>query len=601
MKLKVCGIGTADNLKEILTLGVDYLGFNFYPPSKRFIEVSKAKSLATTFPASYIGIFVDPPLSTILHHVKEVPLKGVQLHGDESKEFCQLLREEVGAGTIIIKALSVNKLELVSLYNDIVNFFLFDTPSLNHGGSGEVFSWELLEDYTGTKPFFLAGGISIENSKAASRWSSKEPYFYGYDINSRFEVCPGKKDPRLIKEFMESVKGEDFTVSANGYFGEFGGVYVPEMLHQNVHYLAENYLQIINEEGFQKEFRTLLRDYVGRPSPLYLGERFSAEIGKSVYFKREDLNHTGSHKINNTVGQGLLAKRLGKKRIIAETGAGQHGVATATVCALLNLECIVYMGAIDVERQQPNVRKMRLLGAKVVPVVSGSQTLKDATNEAMRDWIANPLDTHYIIGSVVGPHPFPDMVGLFQRVIGEEVRAQLKERTGRSAPDMVVACVGGGSNAVGIFHEFLDDPTELIGIEAGGLGINTDRSAATIALGRVGVLHGSKTFVMQSSDGQIQEAHSISAGLDYPGIGPLHAHLNVSGRARYVAVNDEEALEGALKFARLEGIIPALETAHALAWLLRPNVQASLKSDGIIVVNLSGDGEKDMATYLEAL
>ena len=387
----------------------------------------------------------------------------------------------------------------------------------------------------------------------------------------------------------------NFYADEEGYFGEFGGAYVPEMLFPAIESLRTSYLAVSKTSEFERELRELLRDYVGRPSPLYRSPRLSGRYGCELFLKREDLNHTGSHKINNVLGQVLVARALGRKRIIAETGAGQHGVATATACARFGLPCVVYMGAVDVERQSPNVRKMRMLGATVVPVTSGSQTLKDATNEAIRDWIANPNDTHYIIGSAVGPHPFPSMVAQFQSIISDELRDQLLSQVGRSAPDWIIACVGGGSNAIGIFYHFLDNAeVKLVGVEAAGDGVHSGRSAATLALGSPGVLHGSKTIVMQDSGGQVLEAHSISAGLDYPGIGPQHAHLSVSGRVRYEQVTDREALEAAVRLARYDGIIPALESAHAFAWLERRQIPAG----AVVVVNCSGDGEKDMATYL---
>lgn len=385
-----------------------------------------------------------------------------------------------------------------------------------------------------------------------------------------------------------------YLVNERGYFGDFGGAFVPEMLHGNILELRECYREIISSEKFQVRYQGLLRDYVGRPSPLYLAERLSEESGFAVYLKREDLNHTGSHKINNTVGQILLAKELGKTRIIAETGAGQHGVATATVCALMGLQCVVFMGAIDCARQASNVRKMKMLGASVVPVTCGSQTLKDATNEALRDWMANPYDTHYLIGSVVGPHPFPDMVAEFQSVIGREVRDQLQRVTERGRPDAVVACVGGGSNSIGIFREFLrESEVQLFGVEAAGEGVRSGKTAATTAVGQIGVFQGSRTLVIQDGDGQIQEAHSLSAGLDYPGIGPEHAHLYSIGRVKYLQVTDEEAIVAARKLIRLEGIIPALESAHALAALGRLEVG----SNANVVLSLSGAGEKDIAHY----
>lgn len=383
--------------------------------------------------------------------------------------------------------------------------------------------------------------------------------------------------------------------NAQGYYGKFGGAYIPEMLHQNVEELRTRYLDIMYEAEFQKEFQQLLRDYVGRPTPLFLAERLSKEFGATIYLKREDLCHTGAHKINNTVGQILLAQRLGKKRIIAETGAGQHGVATATVCALKGLECIVYMGEKDIERQAPNVARMKMLGAKVVPATSGSKTLKDATNEAIRDWINNPNDTHYIIGSVVGPHPYPDMVARFQSVISEEIRQQLKAKTGSELPTHVMACVGGGSNAAGAFYHFVDEPAvKIVAVEAAGHGVNTGMSAATTALGTPGILHGSKSLLMQTADGQVVEPHSISAGLDYPGIGPMHANLFDTHRGIFLSATDDQALEAAFHVAKTEGIIPALETAHAFAVI----DQLKLSSTDVLVICLSGRGDKDLATYM---
>ncbi len=388
----------------------------------------------------------------------------------------------------------------------------------------------------------------------------------------------------------------NWAVDERGYYGEFGGAFIPEMLYPNVKELQEKYLAIMGDAGFKKEFDLLLKDYVGRPTPLFLAQRLSEKYGAQVYLKREDLCHTGAHKINNTIGQILLAVKLGKKRIIAETGAGQHGVATATVCALKGIECIVYMGEKDMERQAPNVARMKMLGATVIPVTSGSKTLKDATNEAIRDWINHPEDTHYIIGSVVGPHPYPDMVTRFQSVVSDEIRKQLKEKTGSELPDYVFACVGGGSNAAGAFYHFLDETSvKLVAIEAAGQGVTSGFSAATTQLGTTGILHGSRSLVMQTTDGQVVEPHSISAGLDYPGIGPLHAHLYKSGRGTFLSVTDNEAIEAAMELAKLEGIIPALEPAHALFALRK----LKFKKDEIVVVNLSGRGDKDLATYMK--
>ena len=376
-------------------------------------------------------------------------------------------------------------------------------------------------------------------------------------------------------------------VNEQGYYGDFGGAYVPEMLYKNVENLRSNYLEIINEDSFQKEYHALLKDYVGRPTPLYFAARLSEKYNAKVYLKREDLCHTGAHKVNNTVGQILLAEKLGKKRIIAETGAGQHGVATATVCALKGLECIVYMGEKDIQRQAPNVARMKMLGATVIPATSGSKTLKDATNEAIRDWINNPLDTYYLIGSVVGPHPYPDMVARFQSVISAEIRKQLKEQTGSELPAYVIACVGGGSNAAGAFYYFLDEPSvQLIAVEAAGKGLDSGMTAATTQLGTRGILHGSKSLVMQTEDGQVVEPHSISAGLDYPGIGPMHANLFAGKRAIFLSATDDESLQSSFELARLEGIIPALESAHALHALNK----LALKKNDVVVINLSGRG-----------
>lgn len=386
----------------------------------------------------------------------------------------------------------------------------------------------------------------------------------------------------------------DYLVDEKGYYGEFGGAFIPEMLYPNVEELCQNYLSIIAEPTFKAEFEALLKDYVGRPTPLYFAKRLSEKYGAQIYLKREDLCHTGAHKVNNTIGQILVARKLGKQRIVAETGAGQHGVATATVCALMGMECIVYMGELDIARQKPNVDRMNMLGAKVVPATSGSRTLKDATNEAMRHWINNPTDTHYIIGSVVGPHPYPDMVARFQSVISAEIRQQLTEKTGSPLPDYVVACVGGGSNAAGAFYHFVNDlSVKLVAVEAAGQGVSSGHSAATTALGKVGVLHGSKSILMQTADGQVIEPYSISAGLDYPGIGPMHAHLFASGRGTFLSATDAQALAAGFELCKLEGIIPALESAHALAAL--PMLGAT--ANQTVVVNLSGRGDKDLATY----
>ena len=387
-----------------------------------------------------------------------------------------------------------------------------------------------------------------------------------------------------------------YNINEKGYYGEFGGAYIPEMLYPNVEELRQNYLKIMAKPSFQEEFNALLKDYVGRPSPLYFAKRLSEKYNTKIYLKREDLNHTGAHKINNTIGQILMAKRLGKNRIIAETGAGQHGVATATVCALMGIECIVYMGEIDIARQAPNVARMKMLGATVIPALSGSRTLKDATNEAIRDWINNPVDTHYIIGSVVGPHPYPDMVAKFQAVVSEEIKSQLLEKEGTEDPTYLVACVGGGSNAAGTYYHYLDNESvKLIAVEAAGLGVDSGESAATSVLGKEGIIHGSKTLLMQTNDGQITEPYSISAGLDYPGVGPMHANLYKTGRAEFIAITDDDAMKAGLDLCKLEGIIPAIESSHALAVF----EHKTFKPDDIVVLNLSGRGDKDLQNYID--
>lgn len=387
-----------------------------------------------------------------------------------------------------------------------------------------------------------------------------------------------------------------FNINDKGYYGDFGGAYIPEMLYPNVEELRQNYLKIMAEPAFKEEFDQLLKDYVGRPSPLYFAKRLSEKYNTKIYLKREDLNHTGAHKVNNTIGQILMAQRLGKTRIIAETGAGQHGVATATVCALMGMECIVYMGEIDIARQAPNVARMKMLGAEVRPALSGSRTLKDATNEAIRDWINNPVDTHYIIGSVVGPHPYPDMVARFQAVVSEEIKWQLKEKEGTEKPDYVIACVGGGSNAAGAFYHYLDDTdVNLIAVEAAGKGIHSGESAATSVLGKEGIIHGSKTLLMQTQDGQITEPYSISAGLDYPGVGPMHANLYTTGRAEFISITDDQAMTAGLELSQLEGIIPAIESSHAFAVF----DYKKFNPDDVVVINLSGRGDKDLQNYID--
>lgn len=416
-------------------------------------------------------------------------------------------------------------------------------------------------------------------------------------MSSACETSHLYESSQSLRSFRnDNTMKKTYNINEKGYYGEFGGAYIPEMLYPNVEELRQNYLKIMAEPSFQEEFNALLKDYVGRPSPLYFAKRLSEKYNTKIYLKREDLNHTGAHKINNTIGQILMAKRLGKNRIIAETGAGQHGVATATVCALMGIECIVYMGEIDIARQAPNVARMKMLGATVIPALSGSRTLKDATNEAIRDWINNPVDTHYIIGSVVGPHPYPDMVAKFQSVVSEEIKSQLLEKEGTENPTYLVACVGGGSNAAGTYYHYLDnEDVNIIAVEAAGLGVDSGESAATSVLGKEGIIHGSKTLLMQTNDGQITEPYSISAGLDYPGVGPMHANLYKTGRAEFIAITDDDAMKSGLDLCQLEGIIPAIETSHALAIF----EHKTFKPDDIIVLNLSGRGDKDLQNYID--
>ena len=600
LKLKVCGLREEENLKQVMKIPPDLIGLIFHPDSPRFVEQGASPAFFRGLPPSVrkVGVFVNASSALIMEKMSDYLLDVVQLHGDESPEDCQRLRD---SGIEVIKVFRiVDTLPLADLehYADCCDYFLFDTAGKSYGGNGVSFDWELLKAYSLDIPYFLSGGISPEDGARIKELQL--PGMIGVDINSRFEDRPGLKNIQAIRRFRYELKEEkpDFNASDRGYYGKFGGAFIPEMLYPNVEELRQNYLSIIESREFQHKFRSLLKDYSGRPTPLYEAKRLSEHFRMKIFLKREDLNHTGAHKVNNTIGQILLAKEMGKTRIIAETGAGQHGVATATVCALMGLECVVYMGEVDMARQSPNVARMRMLGAKVVPALSGSKTLKDATNEAIRDWINNPEETYYLIGSVVGPHPYPDLVARLQAIISEEIIDQLRSVSDRSYPKAVVACVGGGSNAAGAFYHFLDhSQVDLIAVEAAGKGIRSGYSAATVQLGTPGILHGSQTLLMQNQDGQVTEPHSISAGLDYPGIGPLHAHLFDSGRARFLAVTDEQALEAALLLARLEGIIPALESAHALACL----ANLPYGPEDLVVVNLSGRGDKDLATYTQYL
>ncbi|MDO8366402.1 MAG: tryptophan synthase subunit beta [Saprospiraceae bacterium] len=596
MKIKICGLKHPDNIAEITALGPDFIGLIFHEKSPRYVGNECSEISTGNF--KKVGVFVDETAEKILETALRFGLYAVQLHGAESPEFCRKMK---ASGLRVIKAFSVGAafdFGQTFGYQDVCDFFLFDAKGKNPGGNGIQYDWDILKNYVGETPFLLSGGL--RPSDAEQVLAFRHPMMAGVDLNSGFEIEPGLKNVKWIERFMKKLTtfkklpNLNFSPDKRGFYGQFGGAFVPEMLHPNVEELQNRYLEILASPSFQADFDRLLRDYAGRPTPLYLAPSLSERYGCRVFLKREDLNHTGSHKINNAIGQVLLAQRLGKRRIIAETGAGQHGVATATVCALMGLECVVYMGEVDIKRQAPNVARMQMLGATVVPAISGSRTLKDATNEAIRDWINNPENTYYIIGSTVGPHPYPDMVARFQSVISAEIRRQLKQQTGRSDPDLVVACVGGGSNAAGAFYHFLKrKKVRLVGVEAAGHGVDSGKTAATLAIGTPGIIHGSRTFLMQTPDGQIVEPHSISAGLDYPGIGPLHAFLKNCHRAEYLSVTDDEALQAAFLLARTEGIIPALESAHALAALEK----LSFRTDEVVVVNLSGRGDKDLETY----
>nr|MBB6148063.1 phosphoribosylanthranilate isomerase [Mucilaginibacter sp. SP1R1] len=598
MKIKVCGLKQPENIAAVAALGANYLGFICYGRSPRYIGALPVEVLAA-IPASIhkTGVFVNETAQNINLLIDKYGFDTVQLHGDESPEFSNAFRNKV----TVIKAFGVdNEFDFGQLenYANNVDYFMFDTKTSGYGGSGKTFNWDILNNYRLNVPFFLSGGISLDNLDEVKKIS--HPQFYAVDLNSRFETEPGIKNTDKLEQAFDIIKNKTlqmkYGVNEHGYYGDFGGAYIPEMLYPNVEELRQQYINIINDADFKAEFDDLMKNYVGRPSPLYHAKRYSEKYGANIFFKREDLNHTGSHKINNAIGQILLAKRLGKKRIIAETGAGQHGVATATVCALMGIECVVYMGEIDMARQAPNVSRMKMLGATVMPASSGSKTLKDATNEALRDWIANPVDTHYIIGSVVGPYPYPDMVARFQSIISKETKKQLVEHTGKELPEYVLACVGGGSNAMGMFYHFLDDEqVKLVAVEAAGKGVDSGHSAATTFLGQEGVLHGSRTILMQTPDGQVIEPYSISAGLDYPGIGPQHAHLYKINRAQYVSVTDDEAMQAGLLCSQMEGIIPAIESSHALAQLEKMKFNPS---DNVVIC-LSGRGDKDLDTFIK--
>lgn len=592
-KVKICGLKEAQHVKAAQR--ADAIGFVF-APSKRQVTIEQAAQLAKYAPVDTdkIGVFVNASLQEIEEAVAGVPLTMVQLHGDEPDELVEAIRVPV------IQAFSIRTKEDVDqLKKSRADYVLVDAPGTDYrGGSGNVFDWTLLDGANiDSSRLIVAGGLNPENVHAAIGQTA--PYMV--DVSSGVET-EGRKDSSKIQEFIKQVKDDSMeqTIEKTGFFGKYGGQFVPETLMKAVKELEDAYNEVKEDPEFQKEYHHYLSEYVGREQPLTFAKRMTEALGgPKIYLKREDLNHTGAHKVNNAIGQALLAMRMGKRKIVAETGAGQHGVATATICALFDLECVIFMGEEDIKRQQLNVFRMKLLGARVESVTKGSATLKDAVNEALRYWVANVEDTHYLIGSALGPHPFPTMVRDFQSVIGEETKRQILDKEGR-LPDAILACVGGGSNAIGMFYPFIQDKdVQLIGVEAAGEGVDTEKHAATLTKGTEGVLHGALMKLLQDDAGQVQEAHSISAGLDYPGIGPEHAHLADIGRVEYRAITDEEALAAVISMSRLEGIIPALESAHAIA---EAEKQAkAMTADQIMVICVSGRGDKDMATYAEKL
>ena len=612
IRVKICGITNPGDALAAAGAGADLLGFVFYPASPRCVEPARAGEIVDVvrrvFPAvGFVGVFVDQVLERVQETVSHCGLDYAQLHGGEPPGMVDALTDR---GTKVIKAFRVrDRGSLAEIERYPATVYLLDAYVPEQmGGTGRRFDWTLAAEAMGYGPVLLAGGLTPENVAEAIRTVNP----WGVDVSTGVEATPGQKDRDRLRRFVAAAKGlasadhrtpqtsPKRSPDARGYFGAFGGKFVPETLMPALDDLERAYREARSDSAFKDELESLLRQYIGRPTPLYLARRLTEHCkGARLYLKREDLAHTGAHKINNTIGQALLARRMGKRRLVAETGAGQHGVAAATAAALLGMECVVYMGTQDMARQAPNVERMRLLGAQVRPVDSGSRTLKDAINEAIRDWVTNVRTTYYLLGSVLGPHPYPTIVRDFQTVIGEEARTQILAAEGR-LPDCLVACVGGGSNAIGLFYPFLDDAVTMVGVEAGGRGIETGQHAARFSdpdTGRIGVLHGTRSYVLQDSDGQILATHSVSAGLDYPAVGPEHSYLRDSDRVKYTTASDEQALEAFDLLSRTEGIIPALESAHALAEATR---RASvMSSEQILIVNLSGRGDKDLDTVIK--
>ena len=585
-KIKICGLTRMEDIKAVNEILPDYIGFVF-AESRRRVDRGTAQKLKNALDQNIkaVGIFVNKDQSVIIDLCKTHIIDIVQLHGDEDSAYIETLKKAIS--NPIIKAIRVQSTEQIIQAQTLpCDYLLLDTYDKDYyGGSGKRFDHTMIPKTD--KPFFLAGGLNADNTEQAVK--DYDPYCI--DISGGAETN-GLKDKDKIRQIVETVRS--VKTMRKGRYGKHGGQFIPETIMNAVIELEEAYEYYKKDEAFVAELDALYKNYAGRPSLLYYAEKMTKDLGGAkIYLKREDLNHTGSHKINNVLGQALLAKRMGKKRIIAETGAGQHGVAAATAAALMDMECDIYMGKEDTERQALNVFRMQLLGATVHPVTSGTQTLKDAVNETMREWTSRIDDTHYVLGSVMGPHPFPMIVRDFQKVIGEEVREQIMQAEGK-LPDAVLACVGGGSNAIGIFYDFIkDESVKLIGCEAAGLGVDTPKNAATVANGSLGIFHGMKSYFCQDEYGQIAPVHSISAGLDYPGIGPEHANLHDTGRAQYVPITDEESVVAFEYLSRMEGIIPAIESAHAVAYAMK--LAPTMKKDQVIVINLSGRGDKDVA------
>ncbi|REJ78616.1 MAG: tryptophan synthase subunit beta [Acidobacteria bacterium] len=603
VRIKICGITNHEDATAAVECGADELGFNFYKGSPRYIEPSEAAEITSSIPSSIrkTGVFVNDDSDRIAAIAEEVGLDAIQLHGDESEAECAAVGKKTGLP--VIKAVRVRKGEKPAFPSpEISEAVLLDTFSARaFGGTGESFDWsDARSFFEGERRIYLAGGL--EPSNVAEAVCRLKPY--AIDVCSGVELEPGRKDHRKMAEFVSRARTADrefFEPDKRGFFGDYGGRFVPETLVAPLDELTDAYVTAQSDPDFETELTTLFRHYSGRPTPLYFARRLTGKCGGAkIYLKREDLNHTGAHKINNALGQALLAKRMGKRRIIAETGAGQHGVATATVCALFGFDCVIYMGTEDMRRQALNVYRMELLGAEVRGVDSGSKTLKDAINEALRDWVTNVEDTHYLLGSALGPHPYPVMVRNFQSVIGKEAREQVLLAE-RRLPDLLIACVGGGSNSIGLFHPFLiDEDVRMVGVEAGGTGSALGEHAARFneySGGRIGVLQGTKSYLLQDDHGQIAGTHSVSAGLDYASIGPEHAYLHDSGRIDYDSVTDSEALAAFHTLSETEGIIPALESAHAVAYSLK--AASEMNEDEVIILNLSGRGDKDVRTVAD--